>query len=374
MGGEGGQALGDGLLVADVGENVVEDHHGAVGVGGDVEAALGHEGQEEADGLEGHRLAAGVGAGDDQGVKLVPQVEVVGHRLLGVQQRMAGLPQGDALLGQLGLGTTQLVREPGPGEDTVDKDEEVVVLGDVLLVGGALGRELPEDALDLLLLPGLELPELVVGLDHRHGLDEEGAAGAGHIVDQTWDLVLALRLHRHHVPAGAHGDDGLLEVLGLGGGDELLEDVTDLGGGGPDVPPDVGQLGAGGVGDLLLGEDGPADPVLQIPVGLEGGEEVVDAGLGVPLPGGVLLGGAGAAQEGGDVQQFPGVEGAPHVGPLEGGRHRPDAGEGRSAPEDDHGAGGGGLLLEALDVVGVGEGPQSPAPVLALLGGRLGGQ
>ena len=43
--------------------------------GGDVQAALGHEG-EQADGLQSHRLAAGVGAGDDQGVKLLPQRQV----------------------------------------------------------------------------------------------------------------------------------------------------------------------------------------------------------------------------------------------------------------------------------------------------------
>ena len=230
---------------------MVEDNHRAAVVGGDVEAALGHEGQK-ADGLQGHRLAAGVGAGDDQGVEVLPQIEVVGHRLLGVQEGVAGLPQGEALFGQPWLRAAQLVGEPGPGEDAVDENEKVVVLGDVLLVGGALGGELPENTLDLLLLPGLELPELIVGLNHRHGLNEESPPRAGHIVDQAGDLVLALRLHRHHITTGAHGDDGLLEILGLGGGDELLEDVPDLGGRGPDVTPDVGQLGACGVGDLLL--------------------------------------------------------------------------------------------------------------------------
>ena len=62
--GEGGEILLDRLIVADVGEHGVEDREfGAVG--GDGKAGLGHE-SEEANGFQGHRFAAGVGAGDDE--------------------------------------------------------------------------------------------------------------------------------------------------------------------------------------------------------------------------------------------------------------------------------------------------------------------
>ncbi len=64
MGGEGGEILLDGLIVADVGEHGVED--GELGsVGRDGDSGLRHEG-EEADGFQGDGFAAGVGAGDDQ--------------------------------------------------------------------------------------------------------------------------------------------------------------------------------------------------------------------------------------------------------------------------------------------------------------------
>ena len=65
---EGGQALFDALFVADVREHPVIDADGTARGGGDLEAALGHQG-EKAQGFERHRLAAGVGAGDYQGVK-----------------------------------------------------------------------------------------------------------------------------------------------------------------------------------------------------------------------------------------------------------------------------------------------------------------
>ena len=59
-----GEILFDGLVIADVGEDCVEDREfGAVG--GDWEAGLGHEG-EQAQGFESDGFAACVGAGDDQ--------------------------------------------------------------------------------------------------------------------------------------------------------------------------------------------------------------------------------------------------------------------------------------------------------------------
>ena len=65
MAGEGRERLVDRLLVADVGEDGVEDREARLGGRGEAEAELVHQG-EEADGLEGDGLAAGVGARDDE--------------------------------------------------------------------------------------------------------------------------------------------------------------------------------------------------------------------------------------------------------------------------------------------------------------------
>ena len=191
-------------------------------------------------------------------------------------------------------------------------------------------------------------------------------------MDQAGDGVFVLRLHRHHVPVGADGDDGLLEVLGLVGGDELLQDVPHLGLRGTHVPADGGQLGAGRVGNLLLPQDGIGDGVLQKAVGGEGPKEVGDGGLF--LSPAVLPHAAGAAQHRRDVQQLPGAEAAPHVRPLEGGGHRPDPGEAGGPPQDQHLHRGAGLLLGPLHVVPVGHGPQGQAALLPLLRGGAVGQ
>ena len=62
--GEGGEGLLDGLGVADVGEEGVEDGQSG-GCGGDRDSGLGHEGAERG-GFEGDGFAAGVGAADDE--------------------------------------------------------------------------------------------------------------------------------------------------------------------------------------------------------------------------------------------------------------------------------------------------------------------
>ena len=86
-------------------------------------------------------------------------------------------------------------------------------------------------------------------------------------MNQAGDLVLMLSLHRHHVAVGPHRDDGLLEIAGLAGGDELLQNLPDLGGCGTDVPPDRGQLRACRIGDLILSQDRAGNLFLQEPVG-----------------------------------------------------------------------------------------------------------
>src|ERR1022692_4208218 len=61
---EGREVLLDGLVVADVGEDRVENWQLGT-VGGDRDAALRHQ-RQQANGLQPYRLAAGVRAGDDE--------------------------------------------------------------------------------------------------------------------------------------------------------------------------------------------------------------------------------------------------------------------------------------------------------------------
>ena len=97
-----------------------------------------------------------------------------------------------------------------------------------------------------------------------------------------------------------------------------------------------------------------------------------DGGLLLGVP--VLLGGAGAPQDGGDLQQLPGVQAAPHVRPVEAGPHRLHPGEAGAPPLDEHVHCRRGLVQGPLHVVRVGHGPQGQGALLPLLGGGAGGE
>ena len=367
MGREGRQALLDALLVADVRQHPLINGHGAPVRRRDVEAALGHQ-RQQAQGLEGHGLAAGVGTGDDQGVKGVPQLDVDGHRRLGVQQGVAGLAQMDGPVpADLRPHGVHLVAQLAPGEDQVQVDQGVVVPLDVLPVGGSLGGELRQDAVDLLLLLGLQLNILVVGLDHPHRLHEQRGSGGGDVVDQSRQVALVLRLHRYHEAAVPLGDDGLLQNFPIaGGGDDPLKDLAALGLGRPHVAADVRQLRAGGIGDGVLVRDGPLDLLLQKAVAVEGEEQVVDGGFLRRLVVEVLLRPAGGGQQIRDGQQLPSVQGAAPVRPVQGLRHRLHAGKGRAAPQADEISGRIGLVQQTQHLLHFRLRPEAQGPLPGL--------
>ena len=215
---ESGQALLDALLVTHVRQNTGEHLHGALVSGGDVQAALGHQTQK-ADGLQRHGLTAGVGAGDDQRIEPPAQLHRHRHGLGLIQQGVPRPLQVDAApLAHHGTPRVHGVAQLRPGKDGVQLHQHIVVIEDRLPLGGALAGQDPQDAVDLLVLLGLQLLHLVVGLHHAHGLHKQCSAGGGHVVDKSRQTALALRLYRHHEPPVTLGDQRLLQHLGVGGG------------------------------------------------------------------------------------------------------------------------------------------------------------
>ena len=332
-----------------------------------MEAALGHQGQQ-AQGLEADGLAAGVGAGDDQGVEGVSQLDVDGHGLFGIQQRMPGPPQVDGPVpANLRAHAVHLVAELAPGKDQVQMDQRVVVPLDILPVGRRFRGQLRQNAFDLLLLLGLQLDQLVVGLDNAHGLHEQRGAGGGNVVDQTRQIAFVLCLYRHHKATVPLGDDSLLQNLAVaGGGDDLLQNLAALGLGRPHMPPDIRQLRAGRVGDGVLVHDAALDLLLQKTVAMEGQKQVVDGRLFRGLVVEVLPGPAGGGQHPRDGQQLPGIQAAAPVRPVQGLRHRLHAGKRRASMEADHRPGGVGLVQQAQDLLRLRLRPDPQSPGLGL--------
>ena len=82
-------------------------------------------------------------------------------------------------------------------------------------------------------------------------------------MDKARQAPLALGLDGHDEAPVALGDKRLLQrALVAGRGDDLLQDLSALGACRTLVTADIRQLGAGGVGDLVLGEDGGRDLIL----------------------------------------------------------------------------------------------------------------
>ena len=259
VGGEGGQALLDALLVSDVGVDIPEEGELASVAGRDMEAGHAHE-LEEADGLEGDGLAAGVGTRDDDHVVVGAQLDIDGDDLFGVDQGMAALADVDVIFVIKDRpGRILLHGQVGAGKDEIQLGHVFGVVPELHQVLSRLGRQGRQDLFNLLFFLQGKLPQGVVEADDGGGLDKKRGAGGGLVVDQARDLGLVLGLDRDAVAVAPHGDDTVLEVGGVGRIDHFRELLVDFVAGQLDFPPDLAQGGRGVVRHLVLGDDAAAD-------------------------------------------------------------------------------------------------------------------
>ncbi len=146
------------------------------------------------------------------------------------------------------------------GKDEAQLGHSAEIVAERTGKAGHIVGKLRQNALDLLILPGSQHPQLIVGLDHLHGLDVDRLTGGADVMHQTADGGFHLRLHGHHIPVAAHGDQALLQDLGIGGrGDDLMQYLPDAGVGAAHLPSDGGQLRRGGICDLILAENTGGD-------------------------------------------------------------------------------------------------------------------
>ena len=273
---EGGKALLNALLIADVGKDMAEYGQAAAVGGGDMQAALIHR-----DGFERHRFAAGIRPCDDERIKAVSKLKAYGNGLALIKQRVPGAAQNNAMPSiSTGLLAVQLIRKPRLGKDKVKADKHVKVAFYIIPVFGTVRRKLRKDAVYFKLLLRGKLTQLVIGLHGRHRLHENSHAGGGHVMHESLHGPLALGLYRHDVPVGAHGDYRLLKHLGIAGrGYYFLQRVTRAGRRGAHLAADIGKLRRGAVGDLILTDDGGAYLLLKELIRAQRVKKMVDTRL-----------------------------------------------------------------------------------------------
>ena len=116
-------------------------------------------------------------------------------------------------------------------------------------------REGAQDALLLLVLLGPQLPNPVVGLHDRHGLDEDRLARPGAVVHDPRHRRARRRLHGQHGPAAALGGERLLQMRPQAHG-QLPQKIGRLPPRGGEAPSDGGELRRGRVEQPAAGVEG----------------------------------------------------------------------------------------------------------------------
>ena len=246
-------------------------------------------------------------------------------------------------------------RQLRPGKHTVQLREHRIVDGQVLPMPRDLAGELGEYPLDFLALFDKELSKGVIAIHGLHGLNEKRAAGRRHVVNQTRNRALALGLYRHDKPVGANRHDRLLQKFCVGRRcDDLLKPLADGHALAADFAADGGKLRACRVGDLVFGDDGIENPLLQVFIRRDLGKEDIEVifhavaiRVSLRLP--------RAFENARNAQKLLGTEAPAAHRPVDARAHIAHTGESRRALEGNHAAGRARLLLKKPDFVRVGK-------------------
>ena len=264
VGRKGAEALGQVLGVADVGEDRGKGAELAALVHGNRDAALDHEGQE-AQGLQGHGFAAGVGPGDDEKAVLRGELQINGDDVRGGAVLPALLHQeGVAGLAEVHAALTPPDGFPGP--ELLGKFD--LGLDGVQLAQGRQGQvnfrqnvphqvgEPAQHRFFFPLFPVVEEIQGVVVLHDGQGFEIQGGPGLGLVVDDAGNGALVVGLDGNDVAAVALGNEGTLEGVLVGRLEKVLFDlaVDPLPGLGQ-LPAHLGQAGAGLIQDKVVGAD-----------------------------------------------------------------------------------------------------------------------
>ncbi|OQA10685.1 MAG: hypothetical protein BWY65_00466 [Firmicutes bacterium ADurb.Bin373] len=136
-----------------------------------MQPGLGHQGKQ-AGCLQGNRLAAGVGSGDDQRVEIFAQTDIYRHDVP-FQQGVPALPDvQDCFIRQDWRPGVQALAVPGPGDDEIQLAQGVQADLNILQTLRHSLRQGGQDPLDLLFFRHNQPPELIILIQHGHRLDK----------------------------------------------------------------------------------------------------------------------------------------------------------------------------------------------------------
>ena len=246
--GEGGKALLNALLIADIYQKFIKYANLAAFVSRDQKAALCH-GAQQTGGFQSDRFTAGVRAGDDKGIILPAQCNIHRNALLWVDQWVAGADQVKRRIRpHSGLEGLQLQRKPRFRQQDVDFQHGLVAVLKLRLNSGHLCGKGHQNALNLLRLLCTVLQDAGIGFHHSLRLYKHRSARRGYIVDDAAYFATVLALDRHNIPAVAHRNHAFLQVFrGIHIAHHAFQPVADAVFGGADLLAQLCQRAGGGI-------------------------------------------------------------------------------------------------------------------------------
>ena len=140
MAGESGKTLSNRLLIANIRQDRIEGGKPAAVTGRNMQTALSHQCQQ-ADRFQSHSLAAGVGAGDDHGIKISTQPQCSRYYLFRIDQRMTGISQlHSALIIHFRCPGVHTIAQFRLCEDHIQVHEHIEAQLNIATVTGGLSR------------------------------------------------------------------------------------------------------------------------------------------------------------------------------------------------------------------------------------------
>ena len=338
-----------------------------------MQTALGH-GIQQADGFHGHRFTAGIGTGNDHGIKLFSQLHRNGHCRFFRQQGVPGIHQTHGLGRQFRLHTAHLIAQLCFGENQVQLGQNHVIRVDFRPMGRTIGRQFHENPVNFRFLLGPQFPQLIVGFHRGHGLHKQRCPGGRHVMDQAGHLAPMLRFHRHHIPFGTGGDNRFLQCLGIGRGrDNLLQAFPRPGGSGANLPANGGQLRTGRIGNFVLRQNRGGNFLFQKFIGLQAGKQRVNHR--VLLHGPVIFSvspqASGAGEHLCNGQQLQGIQHTAQIRPAQRGPHILNAVKRRAALQHHHMSRGAGFFQPTAHLPPLAAGAQIPRRLLCRIADSL---
>ena len=284
VGREGGQALLDALLVADVGEDAVEDGQPRALGRGQVQARTAPSAAASPTVLSATVLPPVLGPVITSTSKSAPSSTLIGTtspsrsgwRASSSRSTARRCAPGRSIAGATVWRTLAQLRARwracSSAKLAIARCRSSSASASTLHSSAwlsALTRpaQLGEHAVDFLLLLDLELPPAVRQVEYRQRLDEQRGAAGRLVVHDPLHLLPVLHLDGEHVPTLAHRDDRILKGGPVGRrGHQLLELGHQAVVGPAHLHTHLAQLGTGAIQDLAVVADGAVDRVEQRPV------------------------------------------------------------------------------------------------------------